>query len=168
MSSSDLTFSDRLADQKRRSVGQLAIQAGRRFDELAVRRLRSLGVGELRTAHTRLLPHIDLDGTRPTEIARRLGVTKQAVAPLLRDLAAWGVIEAAPDPVDGRAHVVRFTALGREALLHGLSILGALEAEIGAMVGADVLERLGDDLAAVVDALTRLEEAERVRDGDAG
>ena len=86
MSSRDLTFSDRLAAEKRASAGQLVIKAGRRFDELAVRRLRALGVAELRTAHTRLLPHIDLEGTRPTEVARRLGIGRSTLYRKLREM----------------------------------------------------------------------------------
>ena len=157
MSSRDLTFSDRLAAEKRASAGQLVIKAGRRFDELAVRRLRALGVAELRTAHTRLLPHIDLEGTRPTEVARRLGITKQAVAPLIHDMVTWGVLESTPDPADRRAHVVRFTERGREALLHGLSVLNALETELSEIVGAACMARLGDDLFALVSALDHVE-----------
>src|SRR5256885_13963788 len=98
----------RLAARKQASVGQLLFKAARLFNERAMARVQRR-VPEARLAHTALLPHIDLDGTRQTEIARRAGITKQAVGQLVDDLIALGLVEREPDPLDGRAHLVRFT-----------------------------------------------------------
>jgi DNA-binding MarR family transcriptional regulator len=106
-----------------------------------------------RLAHTTLLPHIDLDGTRATEIARRAGITKQAVGQLVDDLARLGMLERAPDPDDGRAQLVRFTDEGIAQLLAGLDVLEVIEVELGAELGAALLERLQRDLTKLIPAL---------------
>ncbi len=74
------------------------------------------GYGQLRPAHFRLLRSPGVDGTRPSELARRLNTTKQAVNPLLNDLEAWGYIERHADPHDRRGRVVGLTSRGRELM----------------------------------------------------
>jgi DNA-binding MarR family transcriptional regulator len=74
------------------------------------------GFGDIRPAHSiNLFRVIDDEGTRPTELARRAGVTPQAMAEIVRYLEGRGYAERLPDPGDGRARIVRLTARGREA-----------------------------------------------------
>lgn len=72
---------EKLEVAKRESVGQLLLKCARLLDERAVARVNREGGAQarLRPAHTRLVPHIEPEGTRLTELARRLGITKQAV-----------------------------------------------------------------------------------------
>lgn len=119
-----------LDDAKQRSTLQLLFKAARLTNEAALARVRAAtGQRHLRAAHTALFPHIDLQGTRLTEIARRVGVSKQAVAKLVDELVTLGVLERVPDPSDGRAKLVRFAG-GGAALLPGLAVLQAYETEL--------------------------------------
>lgn len=144
---------DRLEAAKARSLGQHLLRCARLLDALAVERVRQQTGLPIRTAHTALVPHIDLDGTRPTEIARRLGVTKQAVAPLLDELEQMGLIERVPDPRDRRARLVRFA--GPDGMLHGLGVLGQLERELACALGEDRVAALFDGLVALEAELER-------------
>jgi DNA-binding MarR family transcriptional regulator len=89
-----------------------------------------------------------------------MGITKQAVGQLLDDMEGFGVIERVPDPSDKRARIVRFTAAGREGLLVGLGVLVGIEGELARQVGEDTLDRLKDDLAALLPAVEALYAAE--------
>ena len=145
---------DRVESAKQASVGQLLLKCARLVDERAVARVNRGGLPvRLRPAHTSLLPHIDKEGTRLTELARRLGVTKQAVGQLVEDLEVMGVLERTADPLDGRAKLVRFTARGLEAILHGLGALREVEAEIERRAGARAVQALRSALPAVLAAL---------------
>jgi DNA-binding MarR family transcriptional regulator len=157
VSSRSPTTGARLATQleavKRESMGQLLLRAARLFNEHAIARVQRSGEPRFRLAHTRLFPHIDLEGTRLTELARRAGVTKQAVGPWVTELESFGVVRREPDPLDGRAQRVRFTERGLRALLHGLSVLGELEDELAREIGASRMRELRKGLALLVDAL---------------
>lgn len=141
-----------LAAAKRASVGQLLFRCARRVNERAIERVREATGQPVRTAHTLLFPHIDLAGTRQTELARRLGVTKQAVGVLVDELVAMGALERVPDPADGRARLVRFAG-GEGALLHGLGVLAGVERELAEEIGPERWAALHDALVALDRAL---------------
>ncbi len=147
-------FRRELEHRKQQSVLQLLFKSARLTNELAIERARSGSkVANLRTAHTTLLPHIDLEGTRLTELARRMGISKQAVAQLVEELEGFGMLERVPDPSDGRARLVRFTAQGRRGLLQGLRLLAQLEAELAEVVGERRLRALRSTLSLLVEHL---------------
>lgn len=149
-------FAARLEEKKRESTLQLLFKAARLLDEEALQRVaREPGRPRLRRSHTALFPHIDLDGTRVTDLADRLGVSKQAVSQLVDELESLEVLERVVDPEDARARRVRFTTKGRAGLLDGLQILAALEAEYAAILGPGRMKILHDTLATLVEAATR-------------
>lgn len=138
---------------KRASALQLLFRAARLLNERGIERVRARGREAASTAHTALLPHIDLEGTRVTEIARRMRISKQAVDRTVAELDRLGLVKRVPDPTDGRARLVRFTARGRRELLAGLDVLGELQREIATAVGTKRMQRLHADLIVLVDWL---------------
>src|SRR6476469_5743919 len=101
-----------------------AFKAARLANERALARAASDPARPpVRAAHTALFPHLDFEGIRLTDLAARVGVTKQAVGQLIDDLARLGMVERVADPTDRRAKRVRFSRRGHAALLHGLGIL---------------------------------------------
>ena len=148
-------FSAQLSQAKGRNLGHLLMRAARLLNACALARVTTpLPPGiEVRAAHTQLFPHIDLAGTRQTELASRVGISKQAVGQLVAELEQLGVVERVPDPADGRARLVRFSASGRQGLLDGLALLADLEAELAQAITPTRVERLKDDLSALLVAL---------------
>ncbi len=136
--------------EKRRSAGQLLFKCARLLNERAIERVRQDTGLPIRLAHTALFPHVKIpEGSRLTDVAHRLGVTKQAVAPLVDELVHMGMMERVPDPDDGRAKLIRWVG-GQDALADGLGRLMSLEAELAAEVGEE-------SWAAMHEALLRLE-----------
>jgi DNA-binding MarR family transcriptional regulator len=70
------------------------------------------GFDDVTPAFATLLLHLDATGARPTALAQRAGITKQAVSQLIRDLEARGYVEQVPDETDTRAKIVRLTENG--------------------------------------------------------
>jgi DNA-binding MarR family transcriptional regulator len=149
------TYERTLEKKKEASMGQLLLKASRLYNERAIARVRELtGAERLTVAHTSVFPHLDLEGTRLTTLAQRMGVTKQFVGQLLEELEGFGVVERIPDPSDGRAKLVRFTARGKRALLHGLDVLSGIEATITKEIGAGRAKAFVATLSDVVRVLS--------------
>lgn len=136
-------YRDRLDAKKEASTLQLLFKAARLLDEEALRRVAlRKNAPRLRRSHTALLPHIDLGGTRVSELAERLGISKQAVSELIDELEDAGVLRRTADPTDARARLVSFTPKGLDGLLEGLAVLRELEAEIARSIGDSTMRGL--------------------------
>ena len=59
--------------------------------------------------------------------AAQSGVTKQAVGEFVDELEGYGYVERIPDPLDGRAKIIRLTERGRDARLAALRIFEDME-----------------------------------------
>lgn len=144
------SYADELEAEKARRTLQLLFKAARLLNERAIALVRSRTKKPVRVAHTTLLPHVDLEGTRLTDLAARLGVTKQAAGQLVDELVEMGVLERVPDPTDARAKLVRFSKRGRAALFEGLAVLAELEDELRSVVGDERMRALHDVLTDIV------------------
>src|SRR5215470_12532034 len=123
------------------------------FEELH-RRLAERGYPDIRRAHGCVFRWVDPDGTRLTELAELAGHSKQAVGEFVCDLEAMGYVERVPDPLDGRAKIIRLTERGIEAKGVAFEIFAEIEAEWA--------ERIGEERVAVLrEALEALYELER-------
>jgi len=93
------------------SVSHLLQEAFRRLDQEITPALEDRA-SELTPSQARALLLVDRTGTRLTELARRAGVTKQAMMQMVDDLEEGGFVRRTPDPEDARAKAVRLTARG--------------------------------------------------------
>ncbi len=130
-------------------LGRLLGHALRRFDErvlvlmagdvdvpLALSNLAARAqVGAARIHITR---HLAVGGSRLTDLAANAGMSKQAMGDLVNQCEAWGLVKRVPDPHDGRARTVVFTASGLLWLQAFRSAVKQAEAEFHQAVGADV------------------------------
>lgn len=151
------------------SLGYLLIRCGQLWGDLAIESVnREAGAPVLREAHTRLLPYLQsADGIRITDLAHAVGVTKQAVQPLVSELATIGIVRIEPDPQDARARRVFLTDFGIEALLHGTGILLRIEAEVQPRLGKSAATVLKKHLAALLQLLQDTAVAAPVTKADA-
>jgi len=148
------SFRAELERRKKDSVGQLLFRSARLFNELALSRVRArLGGPKIRASHTALFPFVELEGTRLTVLATRMGVSKQAAGQLVEELEQMGVLERVPDPADGRAKLVRFSRRGRRGLLEGLALLRRLELDLSAQMEEGDMARLHGILLRLLAAL---------------
>ncbi len=79
--------------------------------------------------------HLELTGSRLTELANRAGMTKQAMGDLVDQCIAWGLVRREPDPLDARAKRIVFTPAGLDWLLAFRQAVAQAEAEFRDQVG---------------------------------
>jgi DNA-binding MarR family transcriptional regulator len=118
------------------------------YEELH-RRLAERGFPDIRHAHGCVFRWVMPDGTRLTELAELAGHSKQAVGEFVCDLEAMGYVKRVPDPVDGRAKIIRLTERGVEAKEIALEIFAEIEAEWAEQIGPKRVEALREALEAL-------------------
>ncbi len=140
-------------------VGVPLWRASQAFVGLMMARYRALGYDDLTQAHSGLLPHLDVEGTRQTVLAERAGITKQAIGQMIVELEARGYVKRVADPTDARARIVRYTAKGRRFVRDGWEIKRDLHERCRDIVGKKdfetfvrLAERLANGLEGDVDA----------------
>lgn len=135
-----------LQQTRRHGIGRLLLMARRDFlARLAPKMAGRIDAALLHSSST-LLPFIDVDGTRSTELARRMGISKQAVGQRVRELENAGFLRRSVDAADGRAFLVGFTPVGVAFLREMHAAIERIEREYDTLAGAE-------DMAAVRRAL---------------
>jgi DNA-binding MarR family transcriptional regulator len=104
---------------------------------------RSTGLAR---SHSLVFAHLDADGTRPAEIARRAGISRQAVGQTVAQMKSQGLVKLAPDPTNRRARLVQPTAKGRKALERTGTGASAAEKVLSRRIGAARVKSLRDAL----------------------
>ena len=134
-------------------LGRLMGNALRRFDErvlwLMARNVEvPLALANLAArdkvgaAHIHITRHLEVGGTRLSDLALSAGMSKQAMGDLVTQCEAWGLVTRVADAHDKRAKKVMFTAAG-------LMWLGAFEYAV-AQAEEEFRTAVGEDVAAVV------------------
>src|SRR5690606_24554144 len=150
MAKKQTEFREHLEAEKRASVAQLLFKCARLVNERALARVRERRGLEIRAVHTTLFPHINVvHGSRLTELAQALGISKQAVGQLVDELSDMGMLERRPDPEDGRAKRICYTSLGRQGLFDGLAILREEEQAMARAIGQERFAQLHEALLAL-------------------
>ena len=138
-------------------LARLLLAAHRALAADLVVELEERGWPDLRASQAALVLNVDRRfGTRLTELARRGGVTKQAMMVVVDDLEVRGLVRRTPDPEDGRAKVVRLTARGRTFAAECRRAVAAVEARAKRMLGG----RRYDVLRETLDLLLEAEDEE--------
>jgi DNA-binding MarR family transcriptional regulator len=116
-------------------IGALLRVPAHAIQRRIIRELNASGFDELRLPHMPVLQFPGPDGVRPSTLAERAGMSKQAMNQLLLSLEASGYIARSIAPADGRTRVVRFTKRGRAAYSKVADILRDIEREWIAELG---------------------------------
>ncbi|MBA2633375.1 MAG: winged helix-turn-helix transcriptional regulator [Chloroflexi bacterium] len=135
------------------NVGRLLLRGSHAFNAELVARLHAGGYPDIRPVHSSVLAHIDIGGpgTRPTVLAQRAGITKQAMGELVADLEALGYVARRTDPTDRRARLVSLTLRGRRQLAEALVAIESIEARYAELLGAEDLQRLRSGIERILD-----------------
>jgi DNA-binding MarR family transcriptional regulator len=94
------------------AIGALLRLAWQALRERIYEGVIEAGYTDLSRADVFLLRWPPFDGLRPSEIATRTQLSRQAINDLLSDMEKGGYLQRVPDPTDGRARIVRFTQRG--------------------------------------------------------
>lgn len=127
------------------------VMDGLRRDVLARTSEAEGPVRGLRSSQIRMLSLTPVDGMRVTDLAERIGMTKQALGEFATALEKDGLVESLRDENDRRARILRPTAKGRQAVVESEAIIREVEGEWRARVGAKRWDALRQTLLEAVE-----------------
>ena len=144
-------------------LGKLMGNALRRFDErvlwlmardveVPLRLAKLAERDQVGAAHVHITRHLDINGSRLTDLAHSAGMSKQAMGDLVSQCEAWGLVTREADPHDRRSKQVRFTATGLLWLQAFKTAVEQAEDEFRQAVGQDVATVVGLGLEAYAEA----------------
>src|SRR3954447_10550512 len=123
-----------MARAPRTSLSSMLVDAQRWLT--AAERANSGRTTGLARSHSLVFAHLDADGTRPAEIARRAGISRQAVGQTVAQMKTQGLVKLAPERGNRRARLVQPTARGRKALERTGTGSAAAEKVLSRRIGA--------------------------------
>lgn len=109
--------------------------------------LRSRENVEFSRAEGLLIATVMLGHNKPSEMARQLGCSRQAVHAMIREMRGKGIVDLVPDAHDGRIKLVVLTPLAQRMNADGIIAMERLWDELGRRVGRPDLNRLAKILA---------------------
>jgi DNA-binding MarR family transcriptional regulator len=139
-----------------RSVGSAVDHVGvdlwrafRSYELAMFERVAASGFGDVVVSDSDVMVHVAPSGTRLAEIARRMGLSKQAVHERVHSLIVRGYLALSADPDDRRAKVVQLTERGATLVSALAKVKLALHGEIAAALGEPGLRTLRKNLMAI-------------------
>jgi DNA-binding MarR family transcriptional regulator len=105
-------------------------------------RLHERGFDDLDAAHLNVFQYPGPQGARPTELATRLRISKQALNYLLGELERLDYLERRPDPDDQRSKRVALTPRGTSAISVIREAVGEVEAAWAQQLGPERFAQL--------------------------
>ena len=123
-------------------LGQLLLGAFRWFDRSLLATLEARGWPGLTQSQSNLMANLGEKGIRLSELARRIGVTRQAIHNTVKELEALGLVNPVVDPTNLSAKLVVLTPQGRENVKAALKAFQDIEASLESRLGPETVQAL--------------------------
>jgi DNA-binding MarR family transcriptional regulator len=133
-------------------IGALLRVPAQTIHRRIIRELNAAGFDDVRLPHLAVLQFPGPDGVRPSILAERAGISKQALNQLLRSLEGFDYIVRSDVVGDGNARVVRLTKRGRAAYSKIIDILRDIERDWSTELGPNRFAQLKGLLVLVWDS----------------
>jgi DNA-binding MarR family transcriptional regulator len=141
-----------VGELSRNNVGWLLAKASQRWNELLEEGFQAAGFPEVRPSHgSVLVPLFEDDELRMGELARRSGLSKQAMTTLVRSVEEAGLVTRARDSSDGRAYRISLTPRGQALRPVAENVLADIAARARSRLADDEFANLLVSLRKVVD-----------------
>jgi len=127
-------------------VGQLLHRANAWFQTGLLNHLHQGVLAGVNLADLNLLAHLNCGTTYCSELARRLGVSRQAINRLLANLVKQRLVTLKTDADRRNQKVIVITAEGEEAIRTALEELERMEKELARRIGSSKAKALRDAL----------------------
>lgn len=141
-----------MSELTRENLGWLLARASQRWNDGLAAAFRDAGFRDVRPSYgSVLVPLFEEDGLRMGELARRSGLSKQAMTTLVRSVEQTGLVSRVRDAADGRAFRISLTSRGEELRPVAEQVVADLSARVREQLSESELSTLKTSLRKVVD-----------------
>lgn len=124
------------------TLAQLVIKANQWVNQSLINILEIDEYTNLNNSHLLLLAQLNGAETYSSELAKRVGVSRQAVYRTLRELRSMGIVELHDVPGKGKRKLISFTPRGRKLIKKAVDALHEIEYHLGEQIGEDAVAQL--------------------------
>lgn len=142
-------------ERRRSGLGILAARLMVGIQDELYARLAHAGYGDVTHLHGAVIAHLEEDGTRATELARRSGRHKQVIGRLIDELEQLGYVQRRIERKDRRAKLVVPTPKGVRLMRLSDKVIADIERRHARRLGRAAWEQFRDTLLEVVESLER-------------
>lgn len=146
---------DKSADLGPFNVGLLLFIPYRELEEKVFDAIQAAGFTDLTLPQARLFQRLAAHGSRITELANRIYVTKQTASALVSAMERTGYVKRVPDPLDARASLVLAAERGLAAAEVAAAEIQRIEQQWRQGLGSARYDRLVRDLNALAEITNR-------------
>jgi len=112
-----------------------------------VRAAHRIGFTGGKYSHNAVFATLDAEGGRAADMAVQMGITRQSMGEIIRELVELDIVEMKPDPADRRAKLVTWTAHGLDVARKGYQHILEVEDTFSRELGAEQFAWLRETLA---------------------
>jgi len=116
-------------------MGRLLLEAFNWFDESLLASLKEQGWPELSHSQSMVMAHLGKGGIRISELARRLGVSRQAAQKSVKELERLKLLKTEVDPTNSSAKTVVLTTQGKANVAAALNAFSEIEIQLSRRIG---------------------------------
>ena len=130
-----MPYTEGVAPPDSTPLARLLLDAFTWFDTGLTTGLSRGGGPELTRSQSLAMSQVSVSGSRSADIARNLGVTRQAVHQTVAELRHLGLVDLVSDPSNASAKLVKLTPEGRRSVRRALRVFEELEHTLGDRIG---------------------------------
>jgi DNA-binding MarR family transcriptional regulator len=118
------------------------------FDEGLQNYLRARGWPDVTRPQSMVMANVVMGVTRPSDIARRLGVSRQAIHVTIKSMIALGVLELVDEPTNRSTKVVTLTRVGEAMRADARFVMSSMVNELARRLGKRSVQQTATALGA--------------------
>lgn len=120
-------------------MGRLLLDAFNWFDAGLLASLKEQGWPDLSHSQSMVMAYLGSDGIRISELARRLGVSRQAAQKSVKELERLKLVITEVDPTNSSAKTVVLTTQGKANVAAALNAFSEIEKQLSRRMGSSDL-----------------------------
>lgn len=140
---------------RERAIGRVLSKVKRYVSRYIEQRLPELGFSDFKASYLAFLANLDEGGITNNELARRAGVSKQAMSKVVKLLEDDGYIYTVKNEQDSRSNRIFLNDRGKQLLVAVFGCMQEVREKFNAVAGQERVEEMIDTMVLLVQELDK-------------